>query len=38
MQMYSKGRVKIDLEPEPDQETVVSVERSAAFKKWLVEN
>ncbi len=38
MQIYSKGRVKIDLEPESDQETVVSVERSAAFKKWLVEN
>lgn len=38
MQMYSKGRVKIDLEPETDQETIVSVERSAAFKKWLVEN
>jgi DNA-binding LytR/AlgR family response regulator len=38
MQMHSKGRVKIDLEPESDQETVVSVERSAAFKKWLVEN
>lgn len=38
MQMHSKGRVRIDLEPETDQETIVSVERSAAFKKWLVEN
>lgn len=38
MQMHTKGRVKIDLEPESDQEAVVSVERSAAFKKWLVEN
>lgn len=37
MQMYSKGRVKLDLTPETDQETIVSVERSGTFKKWLVE-
>jgi DNA-binding LytR/AlgR family response regulator len=38
MHPYSKSRVKVDLEPPTDQETVVSAERSAEFKKWLVGN
>ncbi len=33
---YSKSRVKVELEPTTDLETIVSTERSAAFKKWLV--
>ncbi len=33
---YSKSRVKVDLDPPTDLETIVSTERSAAFKKWLV--
>ena len=36
MHPYSKSRVKIDLDPPVDLETVVSTERSADFKKWLV--
>ena len=36
MHPYSKSRVKIDLEPPTDLETIVSTERSADFKKWLV--
>ena len=36
MHSYSKSRVKIDLEPACDMDTIVSTERSAAFKKWLV--
>lgn len=37
MHPYSKSRVKIDLEPSTgDMETVVSTERSAEFKRWLV--
>ena len=36
MHTHSKSRVKIDLEPPTDLETVVSTERSAEFKKWLV--
>lgn len=36
MHPYSKSRVKIDLEPGTDMETIVSTERSAEFKKWLV--
>lgn len=37
MVAYSKSRVKVDLNPQPkgDQDLVVSVERSGAFKKWL---
>lgn len=35
MHTYSKSRVKIVLEPPAPQETIVSVERSGAFKKWL---
>ena len=33
---YSKSRVKVELEPITELETIVSTERSAAFKKWLV--
>ncbi len=36
MQPYSKSRVKVILEPPTDMDTIVSTERSAAFKKWLV--
>lgn len=36
MHPYSKSRIKIDLEPPADIETIVSAERSAAFKRWLV--
>ncbi|MCY7329894.1 MAG: LytTR family transcriptional regulator DNA-binding domain-containing protein [Saprospiraceae bacterium] len=33
---YSKSRVKVELAPPTDLETIVSTDRSAAFKKWLV--
>jgi two-component system LytT family response regulator len=36
MQAHSKSRVKLTLEPAAEAETVVSTERAAAFKKWLV--
>ncbi|MEI6408442.1 MAG: LytTR family DNA-binding domain-containing protein [Bacteroidota bacterium] len=36
MHPYSKSRVKIDLDPATDLETVVSTERASEFKKWLV--
>ena len=36
MHPYSKSRVKVDLDPSTDMETIVSTERSAEFKKWLV--
>ena len=37
MHPYSKSRVKVDLEPPTvDLETIVSTERSADFKRWLV--
>lgn len=34
---YSRSRVKLDLEPaaENNQDTIVSIDRSADFKKWL---
>ena len=34
---YSRSRVKLELEPRADDEyeTIVSIDRSAAFKKWL---
>ncbi len=37
MVAYSRGRVKLDLKPSADDEldTVVSIDRSAEFKKWL---
>lgn len=36
MHAYSKSRVKIDLKPPCDLDTVVSTERSPHFKRWLV--
>jgi len=33
---YSKSRVKIELNPSCDLETIVSTERSPVFKKWLL--
>lgn len=35
MRTYTKARVIIKLNPPAAQETIVSVERSAAFKQWL---
>lgn len=35
MYSYSKSRVKIELEPPCDFETIASTERSGGFKKWL---
>ncbi len=36
MYAYSKSRVRVVLEPPSEQEVIVSVERSPAFKKWLL--
>jgi DNA-binding LytR/AlgR family response regulator len=36
MHPYSKSRIKIDLEPATDAETIVSTERASDFKQWLV--
>ena len=37
MVAYSRGRVKLELEPKADNEldTIVSIDRSSDFKKWL---
>lgn len=35
MAPFSKSRVKVVLQPVPDVESIVSVERSAEFKSWL---
>ncbi|MBU1370207.1 MAG: LytTR family DNA-binding domain-containing protein [Bacteroidetes bacterium] len=37
MVAYSRGRVKLELNPKADDEfeTIVSIDRSGAFKKWL---
>ncbi|MCF8378431.1 MAG: LytTR family DNA-binding domain-containing protein [Bacteroidales bacterium] len=37
MVAYSRGRVKLELKPEADEEyeTIVSIDRSSDFKKWL---
>lgn len=35
MQIYSKSRFKVDLEPECDLEAIVSAERSPRFRKWV---
>ena len=32
---YSKSRVKVELEPPVEKETIVSVERSSEFRQWL---
>jgi DNA-binding LytR/AlgR family response regulator len=34
---YSKGRIKIDITPEPKEEVVVSVDKATKFKQWLNE-
>ena len=36
MYAYSKSRVKVELKPDCDLETIVSTERSPHFKKWLI--
>ncbi|MFZ4475808.1 MAG: LytR/AlgR family response regulator transcription factor [Saprospiraceae bacterium] len=36
MQPYSKSRIKVETTPAADQEIIVSTERAAAFKRWLV--
>lgn len=36
MHPYSKSRIKIDLDPAADVETIVSTERASDFKQWLV--
>ncbi len=36
MYAYSKSRVKVDLHPPCELETIVSTERSPVFKRWLV--
>ena len=33
---YSKSRVKVNLNPEFHELTVVSTDRSSKFKKWLI--
>lgn len=37
MVAYSRGRVKLELKPKPDDDydTIVSIDRSGDFKKWL---
>lgn len=35
MTAYTKGRIKIDLDPSANKEAIVSIERASAFKSWL---
>lgn len=35
MYAYSRGRVKVDLSPNCKEDTIVSIDRSGTFKKWL---
>lgn len=35
MTAYTKGRIKIDLNPAGKKEAIVSIERASAFKTWL---
>lgn len=37
MTAYSRGRIKLELKPKADEEldTIVSIDRSAEFKKWM---
>lgn len=35
MVTYSKSRVKLELMPQPEEEVIVSTDRSPDFKKWL---
>lgn len=36
MYAYSKSRIKIDLSPTLDYEVIISYDKSAKFKKWLI--
>lgn len=36
MTAYTKSRVKLQLKPNSEEETIVSTERSSDFKKWLL--
>jgi hypothetical protein len=36
LQPYSKSRIKVALEPSSDVDIVISTEKSADFKRWLV--
>lgn len=38
MFVYSKSRLKLALSPVTEEEVIVSYEKVAAFKKWLMEN
>lgn len=35
MIIWSKSRIKLELHPVPEKEVIVSIDNSAAFKKWL---
>ena len=35
MYPYSKSRIKIDLDPKPDMEAIVSIDKARHFKSWL---
>lgn len=35
MYSWSRSRIKLILKPDPDDETIVSIDRSGSFKKWL---
>ncbi|MBA3647401.1 MAG: response regulator transcription factor [Chitinophagales bacterium] len=35
MSSYGRGRIFLELKPKPEFETIVSIDRSAAFKNWL---
>jgi DNA-binding LytR/AlgR family response regulator len=37
MYPYSKGRIKIDVFPEPKEDAIVSVDKATKFKQWLNE-
>lgn len=36
MHAYSKSRIKVELYPPSDMETIISTEKASDFKKWLV--
>lgn len=33
--IYSKSRLKLNIEPKPDNDVLVSIDKTASFKKWL---
>lgn len=35
MTVWSRGRIKIELNPAPGTEVITSIQNTAAFKKWL---